>query len=434
MIATLIISALTCLFVILAVLFFPTLRIRSRTLPTYPLVALLGALLLLGAGLLPLPTLTEGLTSAGAVNPIKILVLFFSMTSLSVYLDEVGFFSYLAAAALRRAGGRQMRLFLLLYLLVAILTVFTSNDVIILTFTPFICYFTKSARINPMPYLIAEFVAANTWSMALVIGNPTNIYLAQSAGIAFFPYLKVMLLPTVLAGLVSLAVLVLIFRRSLSLPMSPIPAEVTFRRRAPLVIGLLHLSTCTLLLAVSSYVGLEMWLVSLGFAASLFLFGSLIAFFDRRKPAELWRTLLRLPYQLIPFVLAMFALVLALRAYGVSERILELLSPLPTVPTYGVLSFLASNLLNNIPMSVLFSSVLSFSSGAEQLGGIYASIVGSNLGAYLTPLGALAGIMWSSLLQQNGVKLSFPRFVAYGATVALPTLAAAICTLSVIFA
>ena len=211
MISSLIISILTCLFVILSVLFYPSIKIRSITLPSYPIVALIGALALLVSGLLPISELASGLTSAGAVNPIKILVLFFSMTSLSVYLDEVGFFSYLAAAALRRSGGRQLRLFILLYLLVSILTVFTSNDVIILTFTPFICYFTKSARINPLPYLVAEFVAANTWSMALVIGNPTNIYLAQNAGIEFFPYLQVMLCPTLLAGLVSLGMLLLLF-------------------------------------------------------------------------------------------------------------------------------------------------------------------------------------------------------------------------------
>ena len=432
MLPTLIISILTCLFVILSVLFFPELGIGSRRLPTYPIVALFGALLLLATGLLPLPTLTSGLSAAGAVNPIKILVLFFSMTSLSVYLDEVGFFSYLAAAALRRAAGRQIRLFLLLYLLVSVLTVFTSNDVIILTFTPFICYFTKNARIDPMPYLIAEFVAANTWSMALVIGNPTNIYLAQSAGIEFFPYLKVMLLPTVLAGLTSLGVLLLLFRRPLSVPMSPIPATVTFRRRAPLVIGLVHLSLCTVLLAVSSYVHLEMWGVALGFAVSLFVFGALAALLDRRRPGELLRTLLRLPYQLIPFVLAMFAIVLSLRAYGVSEQLCRILARLPAIPTYGVLSFLSSNLLNNIPMSVLFSSILSFSEGAARLGGIFAATVGSNLGAYLTPLGALAGIMWSSLLAKNGIRLSFPRFVAYGATVALPTLAAALLGLSLV--
>ena len=135
---------------------------------------------------------------------------------------------------------------------------------------------------------------------------------------------------------------------------------------------------------------------------------------------------MRLPYQLIPFVLAMFTIVLSLRAYGVSERISELFAGFPAIPAYGILSFLASNLLNNIPMSVLFSSVLEYAEEASRLGGVFASIIGSNIGAYLTPLGALAGIMWSSLLGQNGIKLPFRRFVLYGALVSIPTIAAAI--------
>ena len=72
--------------------------------------------------------------------------------------------------------------------MVAILTIFTSNDIVILTFTPFICYFSKNAKINPIPYLVAEFAAANTYSMMLIIGNPTNIYLATSASIDFISY------------------------------------------------------------------------------------------------------------------------------------------------------------------------------------------------------------------------------------------------------
>ena len=33
-----------------------------------------------------------------------------------------------------------------MYVMVAILTIFTSNDIVILTFTPFICYFAKNAN------------------------------------------------------------------------------------------------------------------------------------------------------------------------------------------------------------------------------------------------------------------------------------------------
>lgn len=65
---------------------------------------------------------------------------------------------------------------------------------------------------------MAEFIAANTWSMALIIGNPTNIYISSAVGIDFVSYLKVMLLPTLAAGLVALGMLWLCFSKSLSAP------------------------------------------------------------------------------------------------------------------------------------------------------------------------------------------------------------------------
>ena len=174
MVLTLSICFVTCLVMILGVLFFPKIRLGSLRIGSYWVVALIGALLLLVTGQVPLTTVGNAMVSDTAINPLKILVLFISMTILSIYLDELGFFRYLANKTLKRAGTNQMKLFIYLYLIVSVLTVFTSNDVIILSFTPFICYFAKNANINPIPYLSAEFVAANTWSMALIIGNPTS--------------------------------------------------------------------------------------------------------------------------------------------------------------------------------------------------------------------------------------------------------------------
>ena len=156
--------------------------IGGKKISIFWLAPLCGAIALTVGGLITPAEIGAGLTGAGDVNPIKILLLFFSMTMMSVYLDEIGFFRLLAHKVLGRAKGSQTTLFFLLYGLVSVLTVFTSNDIIVLTFTPFICHFAKSARIDPLPYLVSEFVAANTWSMALIIGNPTNIYLAYYRG------------------------------------------------------------------------------------------------------------------------------------------------------------------------------------------------------------------------------------------------------------
>lgn len=55
--------------------------------------------------------------------------------------------------------------------------------------------------------------------------------------------------------------------------------------------------------------------------------------------------------------------------------------------------------MNNIPMSVFYCSVMESLEGASLNQAIFATIMGSNLGAYLTPIGALAGIMFSNLLK-----------------------------------
>ena len=414
---------------IFGVLFFPTLRLGKLKLDTYPIVALLGAAVLLISGRADVIRVGEALVSNDAINPIKILVLFISMTVLSIFLDELGFFSHLANLTLKRARASQTKLFLYLYLTVSILTVFTSNDVIILSFTPFICYFAKNAKISPMPYLAAEFVAANTWSMMLVIGNPTNIYLSSAYGINFVEYTSVMLLPTLAAGAVAFLALFLLYRKKLSEPISGEPQETFIKDKPQLAVGLVHLGACTLALAIGSYVGLEMWLVSLVAAISLFIFTIGFSIVRKKRPTELFACLKRAPWQLIPFVLGMFVMVIGLSENGVTVAIAILLGEDMTVLKYGITSFLAANVINNIPMSVLYSSILS---GTSSTAAVYATVVGSNLGACLSPIGALAGIMWSSILKEHGLKFGYIDFLKIGVTIAIPALIAALAILALL--
>lgn len=215
MIPVIIIGLITFVLISVSSLVLPTIKIGKFKIETFWLFALLGALVLLISTLVPLDELWNSLTSSNELNPIKILVLFFSMTVISIFLDECGLFAYLANLTAKKANNKQWVLFLALYLLVSILTVFTSNDIVILTMTPFICQFCKNSKVNPIPYLVAEFTAANTWSMILIIGNPTNIYLATASSIDFIEYFKVMALPTIFSGLIELALLFIIFMPSL---------------------------------------------------------------------------------------------------------------------------------------------------------------------------------------------------------------------------
>lgn len=432
MVAVIIISLLTVLATAALALFEPCLHPAHPAVRIYWVAPLFGALLLVLGGWMPVGEALAGLLADSAVNPIKILVLFFSMTLMSVFLDEAGFFRYLAGAVLHRAGKSQKKLFILLYLVVSVLTVFTSNDIVVLTFTPFICYFAKNAEIDPVPYLICEFVAANTWSMALIIGNPTNIYLAAGNGVNFASYFAVMWLPALFAGVTSFAILWLLFYRKLRVPMKEVAADASpLSDKLSAYFGLCALGVCILLLVLSSYLELDMWIIAL--AACLLLYAVAIPelLLRRQGIGLVSRSIRRAPYDVIPFVLSMFVLVMALGRVGATAALGKLVLGSGEIWRSGLTSFLAANLLNNIPMSVLYSSVVTTGASAS-VPALYAAVIGSNVGAFFTPMGALAGIMWMALLKQHRVSLSFGRFVLYGAMLSIPTLLAALGGLAMI--
>ncbi len=421
---------------------------RKVGIDTYFLGALLGPVLLLAAGALSYGQVLRGLGGSGGLQPLGILALFLSMVFISVFLDITGVFEYSARMALKMARSDGRRLFFSLYFTVSLLTAFTSNDIVILTFTPFVYYFAREADMDPVPFLVAEFFAANTWSMMLYVGNPTNILIASAFRLQFLQYFGWMVLPTVAAGTVNACALYLLFRRRIDRPMAPREdadpsAAITDRTGA--VLGGFMLAACVLALAAAPYLHLDMWLVAVVFAlalTALLLARDVFRNGSEAGPAGLSggqsvrATLGRMPWTIVPFVLSLFVTVEALRVYGVTADVGRLFGgAVPghgarTVLVYGVGSALSANALNNIPMTVAFTSVMGALSGRQLLAAALATAAGSNLGANITPIGALAGIMWMSILRQKGCPLSFGRFVVYGLLVTPLSLAACLAVLA----
>ena len=427
--ASLIIAVITIILIILSSLLLPQIKIKKIKLQTYWIVALVGALSLLIIKEVTISELYNHFTSS-KIGPLQILILFISMTILSIFLDEINFFKYLATQVTNHVKGKQIYIFLALYALTSILTVFTSNDIIILTFTPFICYFARHAKINPIPYLIAEFIAANTWSMMLIIGNPTNIYIASYFDINFAEYFMKMAIPTIITGLTTLLLMVIVFSKKLHEPIVLEEEHSTIKNKFLLSVGLFNLINCTIILAVSSYINIEMWIVTLIFAVSLIVTTLSYALVKREKPVELTNTLKRAPWNLVPFLLSMFTIVFAVTKSGVLDILINIFENTESNYVYGIASFLACNLLNNIPMSVLFTEILELSHA--NMNNIYTVIAASNIGAFLTPIGALAGIMWLSLLKKQKLKFSFVSFMEYGSLFAIPSILIVILMITII--
>lgn len=421
---------ITILTMILSLLLFPKVHFKHFYFDTYWVIIVIGALILLVTNNVDINALWAGLINSDAMNPLKLVILFIMMTFFSLLLDELGFFAYMAYVILKRVKDSQRHLFLSLYILVSLLTIITSNDVIILTFTPLVIYFAKGAKINPLPYLFGILTAANTWSLTLIIGNPTNMYLALNENIVFYEYFKVMVIPAFVAGISGLGVLLIMFWQDLKKPLFN-EVEVHDLKEKPLVVIAVSFMVITLiLLALANFLNFELYLIVLIMAVILSIV-TFIYYLLKKKPITiLVRSYERAPWAFIPLVLGMYVLVIALKEHGGIEFLSNILNNGDPVVNYGVGSFIFSNLMNNQPMSMLFSEMLITVSDANRLKAMYASVIGSNLGVLFTPLGALAGLMWMDILKQNGVSLSFGKYIKNAALIGLITL---FCTLFTFF-
>jgi arsenical pump membrane protein len=400
--------AITLILMMLSLRWFSHWQFRQIRGQTYWIIVLIGALMIWVLTGFDFQFLLDAWTGSSEINPLRILGLFFSFTLMAIYLDDVGYIRFLAHLAMKKAGSSQERLFFVWFVIVSISTMLTANDIVILTLTPFIIYFAKHTRISPIPFLVSQFVAANTWSMLLIVGNPTNIYLASMFNISFMDYAYVMFFPTLITGVVSYGLLLMIFKSELNKPLIPSTLEIQ-PPHPSYQIGILILGLAIVMMAISKPIGLSMDVVTL-FAACLLV---VLVAFIYPKALFLRSTFQRLPYSFIPFFLGMAVLVQAMEIAEWTQTMASFLQSFSPTFSFGLSSFFMANVMNNIPMSLWYESIIRLQPQL-QLQAVYASIIGSNLGAILTPVGALAGLMWMNVLHSKQVNFRIGQFLKFG--------------------
>ncbi len=427
--AVLTIIAAVIILMVCSILLKWRLKIGKLTTNPYWVFPLVGAILCLLLGFVNLDDVGNIFVDSSTMNPLKILVIFLSFVGLSVFLDEVGLFKYVAQAVAEKCKRSQKELFFGFSIAVALLTVFTSNDILILTFTPFLCHFAKHAKINVLPYVVAEFVMANVWSMFFVIGNPTNIYLSSIFEISFAEYALKMFLPTIAAGLVAIFLMYLLFRKKLEQPILVMDEKRPKLDKPLLLIGVIGLMMAIMLTAVGSYFNFPVWQMPLICLMLTYFLAFVVIVFREKSLSIFGRAFKKLPYAIVPFLLSMAVLVLALERTGFIELVVKALNG-GNVFSVGGLAFLSGNLLNNIPMTIFFGDVLSNMVNPGVL--VYTVIAASNICAFLTPVGALAGIMFMRILKNNKVEFPFKKFIFYGVIISVPTLIVTLTVLNVL--
>ena len=147
----------------------PRIRINLTTAP------ILAIALLWAAQCLDPTVIRNGIVGTEGVKPYNILILFLSLAYMSITLDVKGIFHAVAIWVGNKGGCNGWKLYLYFYVMLTLLSVLLGNEPVILSGTVFLVRYTKVADLNPVPWIMAEFAAANTASMVLFVGNPTNV-------------------------------------------------------------------------------------------------------------------------------------------------------------------------------------------------------------------------------------------------------------------
>ncbi len=99
-------------------------------------------------------------------------------------LEIDGFFTFIAEKTISLSKNRSQLLTIVVFV-TGIASAFLVNDAVVLLFTPVIIQICRSARLNPIPYLIAEIIASNIGSAMTITGNPQNILIGMQSGISY---------------------------------------------------------------------------------------------------------------------------------------------------------------------------------------------------------------------------------------------------------
>jgi arsenical pump membrane protein len=375
-----------------------------------------GVFLLIALRLVPLTLVGQAIAKGSDVYLFLI-----GMMLLSELAREQGVFDWVASVAVRGARGSCSRLFLLVYSVGTLVTIFMSNDATAVVLTPAILTAVRRAKVSPLPYLFVCAFIANAASFVLPISNPANLVVFHTGMPPLGRWLADFGVPSLLSILVTFLVMRVLFRDELCKSIELEVEDTKLSGNGKLVLAGLALMIAVLLTAsaIKKDLGLPTCLAALAITA-------VVSIKARRNPISLareisWATLL--------LVAGLFVMVDAVESQGalnLTQQWLAWASSLGHSVGVMVVGFavgIANNLVNNLPWGLIAGGTIQ----AAHTKGLMANavLIGVDLGPNLSVTGSLATILWLLALRKDSggdtagenLDVSFWKFLKIGAVV-----------------
>ncbi|WP_050630354.1 arsenic transporter [Bradyrhizobium viridifuturi] len=395
---------------------------RPWNLPEF-IWAVTGAVLLVAFDLLPW---REALTAAG--KGVDVYFFLVGMMLLAEVARKEGLFDWLAVQAVRQSRHSASRLFAIVYAVGTVVTIFLSNDATAVVLTPAVYAATRTAKVEPLPYLFVCAFIANAASFVLPISNPANLVVFGERMPTLIEWLRYFGLPSVVAIAATFLLLRFSQRDSLRGSVESEAKSVVLTRTAAIVA--LGIGATAVALLVASALGRDLGLPT-------FVCGAIVTaialVLGRKSPLPVLRDV---AWSVLPLVAGLFILVEGLNHTGVLPALADMLkqaaadAPKATAWGSGIISAFASNLINNLPMGLIAATTSHAAQASHEI--TAAILIGVDLGPNLSVTGSLATILWLIALRREGENVSAVRFLKLGLLVMPPSLVLSLFSLSLV--
>lgn len=353
---------------------------------------------------------------------------------MALILESFGFFYWAAEGLASRARGSGIRLFWYVNLLCFLMTLFFNNDGSILITTPILIILLNRLGLKnhqKIPYLLSGALIATASSAPIGVSNIVNLIALKIVGMTLYMHTLMMFVPATLGLLFLLFLLFLCFYRQLprKLPNKkrfylgpgehplgspnrhPVPSttdQTKFMRNILLFVFCIRVS-----LFVASYFGIPIEIVAV--LGSLILLGWRWMYL-KIPPTDMLK---KTPWHILVFAFSMYVIIYGLHNIGLTERLVAIFQPIVSLGLVNA-SLMMGSLLS--VMSIFFNNHPALMIGTLTLTNMeldpltlkiayLASVIGSDVGSLLLPIGTLASLIWLHILKQYKVRVYWKDYV-----------------------
>jgi Na+/H+ antiporter NhaD/arsenite permease-like protein len=394
----LIIFGVTCL--LIAVQRLPFVHLNR------PAASLLGAVAMVGFGVLPLG-------DAYAAIDFDVLVFLLGLMLIVGYLEVGKFFEWAAEWVLRHARTPHRLLFGVV-VGGGLLSALFVNDTVCLVVTPVLLAALGPLRVRPNPYLIGLAMGANVGSVLSITGNPQNMLVGIWSGASFGGF-AVRMLPVGVGGLaITYGYLRWAYRAELSAPFRERLETVPVTLDRPLVLKGLALFA----------VAVVAWLAGGSLPLVAITAGAAMVAVAQRDPAY---AIDRVEWSLLLFFASLFVVMRGFQQTGavgwIDRHALALVqggSPWRAAAAVSGVLTLLSNLISNVPAVILWRDTVANLPNPGLVWRVLA--MSSTFAGNLLLIGSMANLIVAERAETRGVRIGFAEYARIGVPVTLLTL------------